>query len=148
MADLTNRNYQVPGVNSDTNYLKQRAFMLDLGDAAIAAVDTHDFATIPAGEAIANLRIVVLEAVTSSGSGTLQFKASFNKVAEALHQSALAVANLAAGDVHNVAVAGVKGVDMAYEGVLQLTVGSAALTGGKVLVIVETLPAADFVRKG
>jgi hypothetical protein len=142
MADITNKNISVPGVNSNTNFLKQYAFLLDFGTfAEIAEVGTHDFAKLPAGEALMTLKVVVVDKVTSSGAATAQFKVN----GTAVNTTAVSLAGLAEGYAHNLNVSGVA----AYgENTLKLTVGTAAYTGGKLLVVAETLPAELFVTNG
>lgn len=142
MADITNKNISVPGVNSNTSFLKQYAFLLDFGTfAEIAAVGTHDLVKLPAGEALMTLKVVVVDKVTSGGAATAQFKVN----GAAVNSTAVALAGLAAGYTHNLNVSGVA----AYgENTLQLTVGTAAYTGGKLLVVAETLPADLFVTNG
>jgi hypothetical protein len=142
MADITNKKIAVAGVNSNTNFIKQYAFLLDMNTMAdIAAVGNHDLAKLPAGEALTGLKIVVIEKAVSSGAATAQFKVN----GSAVNSSALALAGLAEGFTHNLNVAGIA----AYgENTLQLTVGGAAYTGGKLLLIAETLPAEMFVTNG
>jgi hypothetical protein len=149
MADITNINLRVPGVNSATNYLRQRAYTVDFATlSGIAAVGTHDIIKLPKGEALQALRVVAIESAASGGAATLQFKIAFNGTAANVNSTAVAVAGLAKGMVQNMPVTGIKAVDSEYEGVLQMVVGSAAYTGGKFLLIVETLPAEAFVTNG
>jgi hypothetical protein len=142
MADITNKNIQIPGGNSATNYKIERAYMLDFGtNAEIAATGTHDLVKLPAGEAVVGFKIVAVEGAASGGAATAQFKLN----GSAINSSAIALAALADGMVHNVNVSGIA----AYgENTLQLTVGGAAYTAGKLLVIVETLPVDMFVNAG
>jgi hypothetical protein len=142
MADITNKNIAVPGVNSATNYKVEHAYLLNLGTMAeIAKTGTHDLVKLPAGEALTGLKVIVIEPATSGGAATAQFKVS----GAAVNSSALALAGLAAGMVQNFNVSGIA----AYgEKVLQLTVGTADYTGGKLLVIAETIPAEMFVTAG
>lgn len=142
MADITNKNITVPGVNSTTNFVKQYALLLDMNTMSeIAETGTHDIFALPPGEALVGLKIVVIEKATSGGSATAQFKVN----GSAVNTTALALAALADGFTHNLNVAGIA----AYgENKIQLTVGSAAYTGGKFLVVAETLPAEMFVTAG
>lgn len=142
MADITNKNIAVPGVNSNTNFIKQYSYVIDFGvNADVAEVGTHDIVKLPAGEALTGLKVIVLGKVTSGGAATVQFKTS----GAAVNSTALALAGLNEGLVHSLNVAGIA----AYgENTLQLTVGTAAVTGGKVLLIAETIPAEMFVTNG
>lgn len=149
MADFTNIDFRVNGVNQDTNYKKQYAFCIDTAEySGMQATGTHDIAVIPAGEAVTGLTIFVLTSAASSGSATVQFKLDFDGTAEAVNSTALAIANLAAGDIADLSVNGIKAFDTAKECTLQFTVGTAALTAGKFLIVVDTIPVAEFINKG
>jgi hypothetical protein len=139
MADITNKNIRVDGVNSATNFIKQYAYLLDMNQfAEISEVGTHDIVNLPPGEALLGVKVIVVDKMTSGGAATLQFKVN----GSAVNSTALGLAGLSDGFVHNLNVAGIS----AYgENKLQLTVGTAAYTGGKLLIIAETLPAKQFV---
>lgn len=146
MADITNKNISVPGVNSWTTYVKQRSFLLSFANMSeIAAVGTHDLVDFEDGEALVGLRVIAIDGATSGGAATAQFKWSVDGTSANINSSTYALSGLAAGMVQNAVVSGVK----AYgKGTLQLTVGTAAFTGGKLLVIAETIPAKLFVTNG
>lgn len=149
MADVTNLNFRVPGVNTATNYIKQESFVLDfVTDSGIAEVGTHDWIKLKKGDALQSLKVIALDGGASSGAATLQFKLAFNKVAANINSTAFALAALADGVTQNVTVSGIKSFDAEYEGIIQVTVGTAAFTGGKFLVIAETIPAETFVTNG
>jgi hypothetical protein len=149
MADVTNLNLRVPGVNTATNYIKQQSYAIDFATiTGIAEVGTHDLIKIKKGDAVQALRVVALDSATSGGAATLQFKVAFNGSGAAVNSTAVALAGLAAGSVQNMTVSGIKAFDAEADGVLQITVGGAAYTGGKFLLIVETVPAVDFVTNG
>ena len=144
MADITNKDITVPGVNSNANFVKNQAFELDFDNvAAITATGTHDVIKVPAGETLVGLKVIVVGAVTSGGAGTVQFKVGGN----AINSTALALAGLAKGFVHNFTVSGVNGYSNGSVPI-QLTVGTAALTGGKLLCIAETIPGDMFITAG
>lgn len=142
MADITNKNITVPGVNSATNFIKQYALLLDMNTMSeIAETGTHDIFKFPEGEALMGLKVVVIEKAASGGAATAQFKVN----GSAVNTTAIALSALAEGFTHNLNAAGIA----AYgENTLQLTVGGAAYTGGKFLVVAETLPAEMFVTAG
>jgi hypothetical protein len=142
MADITNKNIDVPGVNSATNFIKQYAFEVDFNTMSeIAEAGTHKLKRLPPGEAVVGLKVVVIEKAASGGAATAQFKVNEN----AVNTTALALAALADGFTHNFNVSGIA----AYgTNTIQLTVGTAAFTGGKLLVVAETLPAELFVTAG
>ena len=149
MSDVTNKNFRIPGVNQDTNFTKQRSYFLNGAEVPeILATGTHNVIALPKGEAVTGVRVIALENTTSGGSATLQFKVDFGGTAENINTSAVGIANLSAGDVHDWPVNGVKGYDETSGAVIQLAVGSAALTAVKLLVIVETLPVAEFTQLG
>jgi hypothetical protein len=142
MADITNKNIQIPGVNSDTNYVQERAYMLNMNtNADIAAVGTHNIVALPEGEALVGLKVIVVDGVTSGGSATVQFKVNDT----AINSTAFTLAGLATGYVHSLNVAGLKGYGA---NTLQLTIGVAAITGGKIMVIAETIPVNMFITNG
>lgn len=142
MADITNKNITVAGVNSATNYIKQYAYLLDMNTLSeIAETGTHDLVKLPDGEALVGLKVVVIEKATSGGAATAQFKVNGN----AINTSAIALSGLSTGFTHNYNVSGIESYG---EKTLQLTVGGSAYTGGKLLVIAETLPAKMFVTAG
>lgn len=146
MADITNKNIAVPGVNSPANFVRQYSYQLDFVNASeVAATGTHDLQKLPAGESLIGLKVIVIDAVTSGGAGTLQFKVKVGTASTAIHSSAIALAGVAKGFVHNLNVSGVLATG---ENILQLTVGTAALTGGKLLIIAETVPTESFITAG
>lgn len=149
MADFTNVDFRVNGVNQDTNYKKQYAFCIDTAEySGMQATGTHDIAVIPAGEAVVGLSVFVLTAAASSGAATVQFKLDFNGTAEAVNSTAVAIANLAAGDIADLPVNGIKAFDTAKECTLQFTVGTAALTAFKFMLVIETVPVKEFITEG
>lgn len=149
MADITNKNCRVPGVNQDTNFMKQRSYCFDGGVVPeIMSIGTHNIIAVPVGECVAKIRVIALENSTSGGSATLQFKLSFGETSEVINSSTIAVGALAAGDVHELVVNGIKAYDAEKTPVIQLVVGSSAFTAMKLLVIVETLPVTEFMTMG
>lgn len=144
MADITSKDITVPGVNSNTNYIQSRALLLDFANVAdITATGTHDLFDIPAGETLVGLKVVVIAAVTSGGAATIQFKIG----GSVINSTALALSGVAKGFVHNFAVSGVNAYSDGTKP-LQMTVGTAAVTGGQLLVIAETIPGDMFVTAG
>ena len=147
-ADITTKDTLVKGVNSMNCYVRSEAHILDgVENPGILAADTHNLFVIPKGNALVGLKIIALGATTSGGSATIQFKASINSVAEALH-TAIGKADLAAGDVVSVDVEKIKGYDPDYDTIVQMTVGTAALTAVKLLVIAEYIPVLEFMTAG
>jgi hypothetical protein len=149
MADITNKNIRVPGVNQDTNFIKQRSYCLNGSETPeVMSSGTHSIIAIPKGEAVTKLRVVALANTASGGSATLQFKVAVGGTVENINSSAVAIVNFAAGDVHDFPVNSIKSYDEANGAVIQLVVGSASLTSVKLLLVVETLPVAEFTKLG
>ena len=147
-ADITTKDTLVKGVNSMTNYTMSEAHLIDgTENSGILAADTHSLFVIPKGNMLTGLKIVALAATTSSGSATVQFKASINGTAEALH-TAIGKADLAAGDVVVIPVEKIKGYDPDYDTIIQMTVGTAALTAVKLFIVAEYIPVYDFLTAG
>lgn len=147
-TDITAKETIVKGVNSPNNYIRSEARLIDGAEnAGLLTVETHSLFVIPKGNMLTGLKVVALAAVTSDGSATLQFKANIGDAAEAVH-TAIAVANLAKGDVHVLPVAAIKGYDADNDTTIQLTVGVAALTALKVLVVAEYIPVVEFMTAG
>lgn len=147
-ADITGLDTTVKGVNSTNNYIRSVAHIIDGGEnPGILAVDTHSLFVIPKGNALTGLKIIALADTTSSGSATVQFKASINGTAEAIH-TAIGKADLAAGDVSVFDVLKIKGYDADYDTIIQMTVATAALTAVKLLVIAEYIPVTEFMTAG
>lgn len=146
MADITNKDITVPGVNSWTTFVKQKSLLLDFSAlSAISAVGTHSLCEFPDGEALVGLRVFAITGATSGGAATAQFKWEVGGTVTTINSTAFALSGLAEGMVQNVVATSGK---LLGKGTLQLTVGTAAYTGGKLLVIVETVPAKMFVTNG
>jgi len=147
-TDITAKETLVKGVNSPNNYIRSEARLIDGAEnSGLLTVETHSLFVIPKGNMLTGLKVVALAAVTSGGSATLQFKASISDTAEAIH-TAIAVANLAKGDVHVLPVTAIKGYDAEADTTIQLTVAVAALTALKVLVVAEYIPVVEFMTAG
>lgn len=147
-TDVTNQVKRLNGVNVNTNHVRTDAYIIDAAEAAgLLTVETHSLAVVPAGYAVTGLKVVSLETATSSGSATLQFKLKHGTDAAAAIGSANALAALTAGDVLCLNTSGI----LAYgdsEVVVQATVGTAAFTKLKFLLMVEMVPVLDFLTMG
>ena len=150
MADITNYDTRINGVNQDTMFVREEAHLIDFEEhSEIMETGTHDLFMIPAGEAAIALRIVCIEDVASSGSATLKLHLKYgDDSASDVNSSAIAKANLASGFVHYLPVSGIKGYKSDVPCKVQATVGGAALTGGKIVVIADTIPILDFLTNG
>lgn len=149
-ADITGNDTRVKGVNSPNNYVQSEAHLLDGEEfAGILAADTHDLFKIGAGNALTGLKVCVLANTTSEGSATVQFKAKVGSgAAEAINGTAIGKADLQAGDVVSIPVEKIKAYDGTDETLIQMTVGTAALTAFKVLVVAEYIPVKQFITAG
>ena len=149
MADVTNTDFRANGVNQDTNFKKQHAFIIDCAEhAALLATGTHNIITLGKGDAVTKLRLFVLESAASGGSATVQFKLAFDNAAETINGTAVGVADLKAGDIIDMPVSKIKAFDAEKEGVLQFVVGTAALTAFKFMLIADTVPVNEFTTNG
>ena len=147
-VDITGFDTVVKGVNSPNCYIRSEAHLIDGSEySGILAVETHSLFTIPAGNALTALKVCALADTASDGSATVQFKAKIGASAEAIH-TAIGKADLAAGDVVDLPVVKIKGYDASAATVIQLTVGTAALTALKLLVIAEYIPVKEFMTAG
>ena len=147
-ADITSKDTLVKGVNSEVNYVRSEAHIIDgTENSGVLAQDTHDLFVIPAGNALVGLKVVALADTTSSGSATVTFKAKVGTETATAVGSAIAKANLATGFVQNLSVA-----TLAYSATadtkIEMTVGTAALTAVKLLVIAEYIPINMFMTAG
>lgn len=147
-ADITAKDTLVKGVNSMNQYTRYKAHLIDGTEhSGILASDTHDLFTIPKGNMLTGLKLVAKADTTSSGSATVQFKAKIGSTAEAIH-TAIGKGDLATGDVFACDVQKIKAYDPDNDIIIQMTVGTAALTALKLFVIVEYIPVDEFLNAG
>ena len=124
---------------------EERAYVLDVAAEGVLTVATHNILPIGAGEVCFGGFIFVEDAVTSSGSGTVQIKIGADTLT-----GAIPVANLAVGDVVKfgdtaaTATTTFAGYAKSAADTLDMAVGTAALLVGKV-VIVAYFMSADAV---
>lgn len=141
---------QIPRLNgiNQENYVRHEAFLVDFKEVSDAqAVGTHTIALLPRGSAVLGLKVVVLDSVTSSGAATLAFKAQVGVGTAAALGGSLALSALAGGCGHVLSPAGgtVRGDGDVK---IQVTVGTAALTGGRMMVIADTVPVSEYLENG
>ena len=147
--DITGKDTVIKGVNSPNNYVRSVAHLIDGTEhAGILAVDTHDLFRIPKGNMLKGLTILALDSATSSGAATIQFKAKTGSSAEAVNATAIGVANLAKGDAIAIPVEKIKAYDPENDIIIQMTVGTAALTAIRILIVAEYLPVTEFLTAG
>lgn len=147
--DITGKDTVLKGVNSPNNYVRSVAHLIDGTEhAGILAMDTHDLFRIPKGNMLKELTVLALGDTTSSGAATIQFKAKTGAAAEAVNSTALAIADLAKGDAVALPVEKIKAYDPENDIIIQMTVGTAALTAIRILIVAEFLPVAEFMTAG
>lgn len=147
MADVTNKETRVPGVNQDTNYIRQESHIIDAAGLGVTAVGTHELFVVPRGGMLANFRLAMIGAGSGSANATVKFQATVNSSAVEL-TSATAVTSFGSGACINTPVNGAV-CDLVGSGaVIQMVVGSAALVDFKALVIAESIPVEDFLTLG
>ena len=149
-ADITGKDTLVKGVNSPNYYVQSEAHLIDgTEEPGVLASDTHDLFKIAKGNMLTGLKVCALANTTSEGSATVQFKAKVGSAAaEAINGTAIGKADLQAGDVVCIPVEKIKGYDAEGDVLIQLTVGTAALTAVKLLVVAEYIPVTQFLTAG
>lgn len=148
-TDITGKLTLVKGVNSLNNYIRSEAHIIDGSEhTGILTVAAHDLFVIPKGNMLTGIKIVALTDTLSAGSATVQFQAKIGAAAEDINATAIGKADLAAGDVVVLPVEKIKGYDDDTDTVIQLTVGTAALTQLRLFVIAEYIPVLEFMTMG
>lgn len=148
-TDVTASTIRQNGANQDTNYTKTDAYIIDASVAAgLLTVATHSLVKVPKGNMITGVKVVALDTATSGGAATLQFLAKVGAAAAEALNSALALAAMAAGKVHNIPVSSVTAYSGTDETVIQITVGTAAFTALKFMLFVEYIPVTEFLNRG
>jgi len=148
-VDVTSKVSRLNGVNSDANYVHTDAYRLPIMTLGISGYgDNHPFAVLPKGRAITRVTVIALESVTSSGSATAQICVKHGSASAVGLHTAIGKANLAAGMVNVAEVAAKTAYSNTEEGVLSLLVGTADLTAGEILVLVDSIPVGKFLSNG
>lgn len=149
-TDITESVVRMNGVNQETQYKKSDAYIIDAAaNAGLLTVATHSLVSIPAGNMVTGVKAVLLGAATSSGSATLQLLAKVgSETAEAFSGTAFAVAAMTAGKVYNLPISAVTAYSETDATVIQATVGTAAFTALKFMLIVEYIPIVSFLNRG
>lgn len=148
-ADITSKATRLNGILSDTSYINQEVHLIDFKELSeIAATGEHDLFKFPKGTAITKITVIAVKGVTSSGAATIQFKLKIGGSAEAVNSSAIGIADLTAGDIHTLDVSNIKAYAENESAVIQLVVGTAALTEGALILLVDSLPVKQFIDRG
>ena len=147
-TDVTNKVKRLNGVNVLTNHVLTDAYIIDAAEnAGLLTVATHSLAVVPPGMAVVGLKVISLVTATSDGNATLQFKLKHGSDSAESIGSANAIAALTAGDVINIPTSGIKAYGDSKV-VVQATVGTAAYTALKFMLMVEMVPVSDFLTAG
>ena len=147
MADVTNKETRVPGVNQDTNYIRQEAHIIDAAGLGVTAVGTHELFVVPQGGMLTNFRVAMLGAGSGSANANVKFQATVNGSAVELTSGA-AMAAYGSGACINIPVNGAVRDLVGSGAVIQMVVASAALIDFKALVIAESIPVEDYLTLG
>ena len=135
--DITNIDIRKPVVNSDTNLTHDNGYKIDFSNGT-GASGTHAIAVIPCGEAVVNVDIACIAAV--SGSGTISLKLDGQAIG-----SAVEVSSLTKGSVTRLGGCGKFSLESAQK--LQLVV-SASVSSGGLLAFVSTIPVKSYTTNG
>lgn len=151
MADITNTVMRSNGINQES-LIHQDAVVLDFKANASGATTTgsHEFFTLPAGHAFLGVTMVFLESLTSAGTATLNLSLSAGSTSKDL-LSSLSLSQMAAGCVYQANAPTSSSVmynSTDADAVIKLTVGGAALTGGRILFIINSVPAKSYIENG
>ncbi len=132
--------------------MKQRCYVLDVTDSGytgIAAADTHNLIPIPEGEALVGGVMIVETSFTSAGAATVTLQVASDALSGDIPK-----ANLAAGDVVrlNFAVSAATETKATYAksaaDTLDWVVGTAALTAGKAIFLLDFVDAETLLDQG
>ena len=147
MADVTNKETRVPGVNQETHYIKREAHIIDAAGLGVTAVGTHELFIVPAGGMLTDFRVAMLGAGSGSANANVKFQATVNGSAVELTSGA-AMTAYGSGACINAPVNGAVRDFIGSGAVIQMVVASAALIDFKALVVVESIPVQDYLELG
>ena len=108
--------------------------VLDPSFAGIQTVATHNILEVPEGKALTDIKVVILDTFTSAGAATVKFTAGGKDVT-----AAIAIAKLTKGTVLSIPMdivgdCKVYAHDVASLPTIDMTVGTADLTAGRLLM--------------
>ncbi len=138
MADLTSVLKATPTYKDNRSSIKEEAFFIDFVADGGSATGTHNVLNVGIGKALKGGRFYVIEAVTSSGSATVQFSINSNTLTGAITKANLALGdNGSFGNHAATATTTQSGYAYTTAKTLDIIVGGAVITAGKLLVIAE-----------
>lgn len=144
MADITTtiKEVRTPKVFQDPSEV--RTYQWDPANDGTGGTGTHNIIPIPEGYALLSADVVITEAFTSAGSATVKFLTGENDFTGAVPKAALTVGEvfplLSVLDATATAGVGhyVDGTVVTAE-TLDVTVGTAALTAGKAIIVARLM---------
>lgn len=144
MADISTITKAKPSAyDSFVRLGKEYQYIFDFTDemlADIRAVGTHNLIKVPKNKALIGFKIIVLADVTSAGAVTLQVKHGVANIT-----SAIAKASLVKGVVFNYPSQSIVTWNETADTTIDVIIGTAALTGGKVLLIPDLIDISEIV---
>lgn len=141
MADYTNKNFRLNGVNQDGNYEKPSLFRIDLAEIGATTAGEAALVDIPAGEAVVGAALVG-EIALAGTSAALTFGVKAGTATVAFGSS---VSSLGVGEYKPLTVSGVTYSDDPQKIVVTV---AGTVTAGKFLLYVKTLPVKEFTTRG
>lgn len=145
-ADLTALDIRVNGVNADSTPVRTDAYLIDVADNGVTEVGTHKIANLPKGVAVVAARLTAIVAVAGGTGATVKVGVT-DGTQTADVGSATAITSLDKNAVVTLSANG-KTYFPETEPKVTITVATAALTGGKLLLEVDTVPVAAMLTKG
>ena len=141
MADLTNKDFRLNGINQATKFVREDAYEVDVVELG-ATTGANDLVAIPAGNAVVGFKVIGEASIVGGSDSKVQLGVKAGTTTVNFGTAAA----VKAGDVLNVSVNGA-----AYSADAQtvvLTVSGTALTAGKFIVVVESIPVGEFITRG
>lgn len=147
-TDITASVSRLPGINNP-NYIKSDSYIIDMAsNAGLLTAATHSLVSIPAGNAIVGVKVVILTAATSTGSATVKFGLKVGSGSVEDITTATAVAAITLGKVFNYSCSAVTAYSASDATLLQAVVATEALLTLKFQVFIEYIPVAAFSARG
>ena len=129
-----------------------KTFEIDVLNADYTGIETtgtHNIYTIPQGMALVGAKLITTTAFTSAGSATIQFAIGSDNMT-----GVIPIANLAAGDCVDITLSSTTsttttaGYADTADDTFDMTVGTAALTAGAFVLIVQLVDVTSVTTRG
>lgn len=155
MANLLNKNFRLNGINQDTQFVKQRSFLVDSAEhpEILIGNENHFLATFSKGEAFFGLKMVVLD-VESSIAGDAAAKVEFalhfegENITHPIEPAFEAISKSRIGCVYDVLCDGIQGYKKGKNLSIVMKTDKSGLTKLKVIIFVDTIPVDEFLTLG